>query len=250
MTSEDDVLRESLRDLIPDYRPPGDPFTRVSASVRRRRARRRALLAIGSAATVAAIATAVPTLVGLARPLSGQDTAGPAGSGRAQSPTPPAPSYLVREGIHGSALWRVFSSKLAKAQRCLVADDPVVFDKAAWCFDKWQPPPSGQSVTWGVVDEVRPDANVTAVFGVAGEFVTEVRVDLDDRADDLPVRTVPTETDPKVRFFAFVVERSGVHVDSMAGFADDGTWMGTYPEPAGGQSCAGAAEPTCAPSPP
>src|SRR5215468_7825287 len=150
MTSGDDILRESLRDLIPDYRPSGDPFARVSASVRRRRARRRALLAIGSAATVALIAAAVPTLAGLVRPPSGQGSTGPRADGPLQTRPPPTPvpqPHLVGQGPIGTARWKVESRDLsAKARRCLVADGSAVFDDAAWCFDDWQPGQPGHLV--------------------------------------------------------------------------------------------------------
>jgi hypothetical protein len=256
MTSGDDVLRESLRDLIPDYQPSGDPFARVSASVRRRRARRRTLLAVGSAATVALFAAAVPTLAGLGRPPSGQGTPGPhADGGPLQTRPPPtltvmSQSRLVEQDILGRAHWKVESKDLsAEARRCLVADDPVVFDDAAWCFDNWQPPPPGRPdwlVTWGVVEEVRPGADVTAVFGVAAAPVATVRVKLDDRTAYESVPTRQTATDPQVRFFAFVVKGSGAQVFSMTPLAGDETPMGRmfYFEPHGGYPYSGGGEPS------
>jgi len=262
MTSGDDILRESLRDLIPDYQPSGDPFARVSASVRRRRARRRTLLAIGSAATVALIAAAVPTLAGLVRPPSGQGPAGTRADGPLQTRPPPTPvlqPHLVGQGPLGTAQWMVESRDLsAKARRCLVVDGPAVFDGAAWCFDDWQPGQPGQLVTWGVV---RSGAEATAVLGVADKTVFRVLVKLDDGTEK-SVRTVATKTDPRVRFFAFVVNRRAAQVMSMSPVDSDDIWMGlSYLEPHGGYPYSGevpysgtgtpsGAEPARAPSPP
>src|SRR4051794_41510651 len=81
MTEPDDALRDALRDLIPDYTGPADPVARVVATVRRRRVRRRALLAVGGTGLAAMLALVVPALV-----LS------PAGGGLpAAAPDPPEP---------------------------------------------------------------------------------------------------------------------------------------------------------------
>ncbi len=257
------VLRESLRDLIPDYRPPADPFVRVRGSVRRRRARRRALLVVGSAASVAAIAVAVPAAVDQARPGSGghASQAGVAGSptgsdfpSASASPTAssspsPAPVYPVARGRIGAGAWSVGSTRLSdQARRCLYADDKVVFDRAAWCFDDWRP---GQPVTWGVVNALRPTAKVTAVFGVASEPVAWVEVHMSGGEKQQQVYTARTATDPQVRFFALVLPRPGLRVLSLASFAADGTPVDLIvQQPTAGQACRAGPNLACGTPPP
>ncbi len=257
------VLRESLRDLIPDYRPPADPFVRVRGSVRRRRARRRALLVVGSAASVAAIAVAVPAAVDQARPGSGghASQAGVAGSptgsdfpSGSASPTAssspsPAPVYPVARGRIGVGAWSVGSTRLSdQARRCLYADDKVVFDRAAWCFDDWRP---GQPVTWGVVNALRPTAKVTAVFGVASEPVAWVEVHMSGGEKQQQVYTARTATDPRVRFFALVLPRPGLRVLSLASFAADGTPVDLIvQQPTAGQACRAGPNLACGTPPP
>src|SRR4051812_10378042 len=106
-------LRESLRDLIPGYQGPPDPYLRVGASVRRRRTRGRLLVTVASAAGVAVV------LVGasLALPPGGEAPAAgpgqpdtvavpdrPTGSGGEGSrdgafpPDPTAPRFVVARG--------------------------------------------------------------------------------------------------------------------------------------------------------
>jgi len=252
MTPEDDVLRESLRDLIPGYRAAGDPFARVTASVRRRRARRRILLALGSAASVALIA-AVPTLVGLAGPLAGQ-RAGPSRDGGPRqtsppaSPAKPAPLFPVAHGRVDGARWSVGSTRFSdQARRCLYANDKVIFNRATWCFDDWQP---GQPVTWGMVDALRNGAEVTAVFGVASEPVRYLEVQFAG-GPQRRVYTARTRTDPQARFFALVLDVAGRQVQSMASFAADGTAVDTIVvQPAAGRPCAPGPDLLCASPPP
>jgi hypothetical protein len=253
MTPEDDVLRESLRDLIPDYRAAGDPFARVTASVRRRRARRRILLALGSAASVALIMAAVPTLVGPTGLFSGHRggpsrAGGPAQTGPPTSPAKPPGPFPVAHGRVGGARWSVGSTRFSdQARRCLYANDKVIFNRATWCFDDWRP---GQPVTWGMVDALRPGADVTAVFGVASEPVRYLEVQFAG-GPQLRVYTAKTRTDPQARFFALVLGATGRRVQSMASFAADGTAVDTIVvQPAGGRPCAPGPDLLCGSPPP
>jgi hypothetical protein len=256
MTSEDDLLRESLRDLIPGYRSPGDPLARVTVSIRRRRARRRLLLALGSAASVVAIAGAAPTLLDLARPGIGQHSSGPgpgpgpgadAGPSRTEAATAPPRLFPVARGTVDGAPWSVGSIRFSdQARRCLYADDKVIFNRAAWCFDDWRP---GQPVTWGVVDAVRPGADVTAVFGVASAPVEHLEVQLAGRPQQR-VYTRRTGTDPQARFFALVVASPGLRVLSVASFAADGTAVDPIVmQPSTGRPCHVGADLLCGSAP-
>jgi hypothetical protein len=251
MTSEDDVLRETLRNLIPRYQAPGDPFTRVTVSVRRRRARRRVLLALGTAASVAAVAVAVPALTDLARPVTGQQSAGPGGddaASRTDRPASPAPLFPVAHGTVDGAPWSVGSIRFSdQARRCLYADDKVIFNRAAWCFDNWQP---GQPVTWGVVDALRPGADVTAVFGVASAPVDHLEVQLAGHPQQR-VETTMTGTDPQARFFALVVGRPGLRVLGVASYAEDETAVDPLVvQPSAGQPCQVGPDLLCGSPPP
>jgi hypothetical protein len=252
VTAEEDVLRESLRDLIPGYQPPGDPFARVTVSVRRRRTRRRVLLALASAAGVTAIAAAVPALIGLARPATGQHSAGPSGGvepSRGGPASSPALVFPVARGTVNGARWSVGSVRFSdRARRCLYADDKVIFNRAAWCFDDWRP---GQPVTWGVVDAVRPGAGVTAVFGVASAPVDHLEIQLSGQPQQHRVYTRRTATDPQARFFALVVGGSGLRVLGVASFAADGTVVDPIVvQPSAGRPCQVGADPTCRSAPP
>jgi hypothetical protein len=160
-----------------------------------------------------------------------------------------APVYPVAHGRIGPATWSVGSTRLSEqARRCLYADDKVIFDRAAWCFDDWRP---GQPVTWGVVDAVRPAAGVTAVFGVASAPVAWVEVRLSGGEKQRRVYATRTATDPQVRFFALVLPRAGLRVLSMATFAADGTVVDLpVLRPTGGQDCRSAPNLLCGEPPP
>jgi len=211
----DDPLRDSLRDLIPDYRGPADPFLRVRASIRHRRSRRRAWLTVGSAAAAAALAALAPavlTRVGSAPTGNALRPAAPPAPAHTTTVTlptePPAapaalpPVYPVAHGTVGRLSWAVGSTSLSpRDRRCLYADDDL-FSRTAVCFDAWQ---SGGELTWSAQLIRRAGAAaVTAVFGVAPQPTTEVAVLLAD-GSEWRAPAVATATDPDARFFALVV---------------------------------------------
>lgn len=212
-------VRRSLRDLIPDYRGPADPLLRVGASIRRRRIRRRALLAVGATAGAAALVAVTPALLlpsgGGRGPASAvlAPPPGPTGPAPAPSaagvPAPPEPTvYRVARGVLAGARWEVGSTSPGRgARRCLYSDDDL-FVRDTVCFDAWKP---GGPVSWAaqVVTPVgRP--RVTRVVGVAPTPAVRVRVRLGD-GSRLETGAVRTPTDPAARFFALVV-RDGVVV--------------------------------------
>jgi hypothetical protein len=218
VTHPDERIRESLRDLIPGYQGPADPYTRVGVAVRRRRTRQRMLVAISSATAVAAVLIAVPLAV---RARLGGDA--PAGGGRRAGgeavPGPVRPGQQVATGSTAAGTWTVRAGQLTSgAHRCLYADD-AVFQQAAVCFDDW---PAGGPVSWASVDAVRPQARISAVFGVAAATIGSIIVVLSDGSQ----RTVPTTASadqPDTRFFALITTAPQVTVRNVTTLATDGT---------------------------
>jgi hypothetical protein len=198
----DGAVRRALRDLIPDYSGPPDPLLRVRRSIRRRRARRRALLAVGSAAAVATLLAGVPAILGAVGPDRGR-TAPAAGRPTPTGPPSPAPLvYPVGSGIAAGSAWRVGSTfPGGAARRCLLTDG-AGFAGDLVCFDDRRP---GDPLSWTELAVRAGSTPVVRVAGVAPAGTAEVSV---RRADGSAVRVeaVATPTDPDVRFFATVLE--------------------------------------------
>jgi hypothetical protein len=213
MTQPDERIRESLRDLIPGYQGPADPYARVGVAIRRRRSRQRMLIAISSVAVAAALTAVAVVPLALRGRLPGTH-----GSGRG-GVTPAKVSQQVAAGTVAGGDWAVQAVKLASgARRCLYADD-AVFQAAALCFDAW--PPNGR-VSWGTVAALRPDARVTAIFGVAASTVGSVIVLLSNGSQQ-QVPAVPSPDLPDTHFFALVLATPGLKVRSVTTLAADGT---------------------------
>jgi hypothetical protein len=213
MTSPDDRIRESLRDLIPTYQGPADPYVRVGTTIRRRRARQRVLVAIGSMAAVAAVAVGVPLALGIGgvgRPATGPGVAGGV-------PVPRGQGRTVAAGSVATGRWAVHAVQLSSgAHRCLHADD-AVFLAAVLCFDDWTP---RVGASWATVDEVRPEARVSAIFGVVPANVASITLVLSDRSER-QAAAQPSPIDPDTRFFALVAPASGLTVRTVTTFAAD-----------------------------
>ena len=205
MTEPDDAFRGALRDLIPGYTGPQDPLPRVVASVRRRRVRQRALLAVGSTGLAVVVALGVPALLTGAGP-GGHLAAGPGSTTPQPSPstarTEPSPEPVVRPVSHGrigTRGWAIGSVSFeAGSQRCLFSDDDL-FHRATTCFGAWT---AGSPVTWA--DERFPVQRVTRVTGVAPAGTARVRVRFTDGTTGTAAG-VRTETDYAARFFGLVV---------------------------------------------
>ncbi len=240
-------LRESLRDLIPDYRGPVDPVPRVGASIRRRRGRRRAWLTVGSAATAAAVAALAPVVLAALQPAAPVSAARPpaappAPTGRPATPVPEPVVHPVASGVVAGARWRVGSTSLSDAAgRCLLATGgPFVRHNA--CFDGWT---AGAAATWSAQLVRRPDGGtVTAVLGVAPPPAAEVAVALSD-GRTVRVAARRTRTDPDARFFALVVDRR-VGVRSVTAFAAGGRPVGEPVTDPGPYVCTPAPDLGCA----
>jgi len=221
----DSGVRAVLRDLIPDYSGPADPLLRVGASIRRRRSRRRALLAVGSAAAVATLVAGVSAVLGSlgparSGPASAAGDTAPATAGPSEPVQPPA-VHRVSAGTVAGSRWQVGStSPGGSARRCLLSDGGG-FHRDVVCFDDWRP---GDPLAWyRMVVRVGPTP-VTQVAGVAPPDAAEVEVRL---GSGPPVRAaaVRTTTDPVARFFAVMVEGQ-VAVRSVRPLRPDGTPLG------------------------
>jgi len=251
VTEPGDALRGVLRDLIPDYTGPADPLPRVVATVRRRRSRQRALVAVGTAGAAAAVALTAPALV-LPGGQSGQQAgypgqpAGPVPvpSGGLGTTPPRPPVYQVAHGTLGRADWSIGSTSLSTgAWRCLTSADEVFLDETA-CFDSW---PAGGPVSWVARSLTGAGIRVTRITGVAPAGAAEVLVRLaDGSADGSIVRAVAvqTPTDPAGRFFGLVV-RGTVTVRSVTVLDARGSPLGP-PVTDPGTSCRPARDMTCA----
>lgn len=252
----DDDVGRSLRDLIPGYSGPADPLLRVGASIRRRRTRRRALLAVGSAATAAAMVAVLPSVVTSVVPVQvrGAQPGGP--PERAAPPVPastastspgtaPPVVHPVAKGRVAGADWAVGStSPGGGARRCLSSDDEV-FVRDTVCFDAWR---SGAPVTWAVQVIARPGAAaVTRVVGVAPALVVEVAVLLAD-GEQRRVEAVATPTDPTARFFALVVGRQAA-VRSVTPLGAGGVPLGPPVTAPGAATCKQSGVAACADPP-
>ncbi|HEX6755135.1 MAG TPA: hypothetical protein VF109_04225 [Mycobacteriales bacterium] len=193
-------LREALRDLIPDYRAPADPYLRVGATIRRRRNSRRAWLAAGVAAGAAAAVTVVPALAGPGSP-AGIAPAAPRPAGG----PPPAGLQPVAAGTVSGRDWRAGSLTLSpSASRCLYGEGGP-FSRDLACFPDWTPERNASWVVLVLPD--RPERKVTAVLGVAPDDSRRVSVSFGDGRTAV-ADAVHTATDPEARFFALVVAGS------------------------------------------
>ena len=233
-----DDLRDSLRDLLPDYRGPADPLAGVEAAVRRRRVRRQGWLAVASTAGAAAILACLPTALGLtqltAGPapreslVAGPDRAGAAvpgsvvADGSAHSgatsadgqgwPEPPLRGYRVASAEIGRTRWTFSSTSIStSARRCLYAND-ALFVRTLVCFDYWRP---GAATTWTVIESHQPkQLGASAVVGVAPARAASVVVLFSDGRPHR-ARAVRTGTDSTVRFFAVVWPATGLKIYSV-----------------------------------
>ena len=208
MTEPDDALRDALRDLIPDYTGPADPVARVVATVRRRRVRRRALLAVGGTGLAAMLALVVPALVlspaGGGLPAAAPDRPDPPTpspvpvTGVAAVPSPGAPVVPVASGTVDGAAWSVASSAFGPGvQLCVISDDEVSRMQVA-CFDGWT---AGDPVTWVAQHWSDRGPRVTRIAGVAPAGTATVRIRLASGSGPLTIPVRQTATDPAARFF-------------------------------------------------
>lgn len=196
-----DDLRAALRDLLPDYRGPADPYARVGAVVRRRRRNaRRTWLAVGVAGAAAAVAV-VPALApggaGSLTPGAPRDAGPPVALPGAQ---PVAAGTVAGQG------WEVSSTSLsAEATRCLYGDGGP-FSRSLSCFADWTP---ARNASWVVLTSpAGAGARTTGVLGVVPVDAERVSVLLlDGRTVTVPAAR--TGTDPAARFFALAVSGRG-----------------------------------------
>lgn len=234
----DDALREALRDLIPDYTGPVDPVPRVLASVRRRRGRRRTLLAVSGAGMAVVLALVAPALL-LPGHRGGVQAAAPYDPSAPKVPLPPV--HPVAAGVVEGADWAIGSTTLAPgARRCLVSDDDVS-NLQVTCFDEWKP---GTPVTWAADPLSDKGVQVTRITGVAPAGTVSVRVRLESGAPlTLDVRR--TATDPAARFFGDVLPGTVV-VRDVTALDRAGTALGpAVPDP--GHVCTSIPYRACAP---
>jgi hypothetical protein len=244
----DSGVRRTLRDLIPDYSGPPDPLLRVSISIRRRRSRRRALLAVGSAATAAALVAAVPAVLatvlagnqwGGVPPAAGRPSPVPSGVTAAPAPTPPA--YPVNQGTVAGAAWRVVStSPGGAARRCLLSDGGGLHRDTV-CFDDWR---RGDPLSWHLLVVRFGSTQVTRVTGVAPAGAAMVLVEVAG-ASPVWTKAVPTPTDSAVRFFATVLEGKA-EIRSVTPMRDDRTPLGPPVTEPAAPSCWPAPDNACA----
>lgn len=238
MTQPDERIRDSLRDLIPGYQGPADPYTRVGVAIRRRRSRQRVLIAISSVAVLAVLAAVPLAIRGW---LPGGATGSAAGSRRG-GPVPVKVSQQVAAGTVAAGDWAVRAVQLnSGAKRCLYADD-AVFQAAAICFDAWR---AGGRVSWATVDAIRPGIPISAVFGVAASTVGSVIVLLSNNTQQT-VRAMPSPDLPDTRFFALVIPTAGLTVRNISTMTADGTLAELAVSTSGTPPCRPTPTETCA----
>ncbi len=244
-----DALRTALRDLIPDYSGPADPLPRVGISIRRRRSRRRALFAVGSAAAAVVLVSGVPAVLDGLGPTGGIPAGSPAGSNPASagpaSPLPPPAVHLVAQGTLSGDRWQVGSSAPGgTARRCLLTVGGG-FDQDVVCFGGWQP---GERLSWHAALARQDGLPVTRVAGVAPAGAATVLVRLDGGLS-VEAAAVRTPTDPVARFFAVLVT-GDAPVRSVAARRADGTALGLPVTEPSEPSCRESRNNACAaPSP-
>jgi hypothetical protein len=235
VTPPDDLIRESLRDLIPAYSGPPDPYPRVGATIVRRRRVHRRLVAASAMAAVVAVAVGVPALLrGVAPGRPGAVPAAGAPSTGAGGPAVPMPAgELVTSGTLGGATWSVYEGPMSTdARRCLRADD-AVFAGAAVCFDDWHP---GEPPGWRQMTALHTGVTATAYFGVAPRTADLVKVVLSD-GKTYPARAVRVAGEPAATFFAVVAPRPGLVLVALHAYSSTGAELSGRPAPPRTSGC-------------
>jgi hypothetical protein len=208
VTEPDAEFRGALRDLIPDYTGPADPVPRIVARVRRRRARRRTLLAVGGTGLAVVLALLAPMLLlpapaGLPAGYPGESAPPiPPPSDPVPAPRPEPPVYPVASGVVDGMPWAIGSTSVsAGARRCLRSAGRV-FARDTFCFDAWT---AGAPVTWAALPVTAGRVTITSIAGVSPG--PAVRIRFADGSVEL-VPATRTATDRTARFFGVVLAGS------------------------------------------
>ena len=208
MTEPDAEFRSALRDLIPDYTGPADPVPRIVARVRRRRARRRTLLAVGGTGLTVVLALLAPMLLlpapaGLPATYPGESAPPiPPPSAPVPAARPAPPVYPVASGVVDGMPWAIGSTSVsAGARRCLRSDGRV-FARDTFCFDGWT---AGAPVTWAALPVTAGRVTITSIAGVSPGPAVRIRF-ADGSVELVPARQ--TATDRAARFFGVVLAGS------------------------------------------
>jgi hypothetical protein len=208
VTEPDAEFRGALRDLIPDYTGPADPVPRIVARVRRRRARRRTLLAVGGTGLAVVLALLAPMLLlpapaGLPAAYPGESAPPiPPPSDPVPAPRPEPPVYPVASGVVDGMPWAIGSTSVsAGARRCLRSAGRV-FARDTFCFDAWT---AGAPVTWAALPVTAGRVTITSIAGVSPG--PAVRIRFADGSVEL-VPATRTATDRTARFFGVVLAGS------------------------------------------
>jgi hypothetical protein len=200
-------LRDALRDLMPDYTGPADPMPRIAARVRRRRTRRRTVLAVGGTGLAAVLAVLTPALLLPSPAPSGLPAASPwdaappipPPSGPVGAPQPDPPVYPVAAGVVDGVRWTIGSTSVtAGARRCLRSEGRA-FARDTVCFDDWR---AGAPVAWAALPAAGGGVTVTSIAGVSPGPAVRIRLS-NGSSRQLPARH--TATDRAARFFGVVV---------------------------------------------
>jgi hypothetical protein len=201
-------FRGALRDLIPDYTGPADPVPRIVARVRRRRTRRRTLLAVGGTGLAVVLALLAPMLLlpapaGLPAAYPGESAPPiPPPSDPVPAAQPEPPVYPVASGVVDGMPWAIGSTSVsAGARRCLRSDGRV-FARDTFCFDAWT---AGAPVTWAALPVTGGRVTITSIAGVSPG--PAVRIRFADGSVEL-VPATRTATDRAARFFGVVLPGS------------------------------------------
>jgi hypothetical protein len=208
VTEPDADFRGALRDLIPDYTGPADPMPKILARVRRRRARRQTLLAVGGTGLAVVLALLAPMLL-LSSP-AGLPAAYPGGSARPIPPPsgpvaalrPEPPVYPVASGVVDGMPWAIGSTSVSPGARRCLRSDGAAFARDTVCFDGWN---AGGPVTWAILPVRGSRSMITSIAGVAPGPVVRIRF-ADGSEQHLPTRR--TATDRVARFFGVVLAGS------------------------------------------
>jgi hypothetical protein len=208
VTEPDPEFRGALRDLIPDYTGPSDPMPQIAARVRRRRARRRTLIAVGGSGLAVVLALLAPVLLlpspaGLPAAYPGESAPPiPPQSGPQPAARPDPPVYPVASGVIDGMSWAIGSTSVsAGARRCLRSDG-AAFVRDTVCFDDWS---AGAPVTWAVLPVTGERGTVTSIAGVSPGPAVRIRLS-DGSARFVPAKR--TATDRVARFFGVVLAGS------------------------------------------
>ncbi|MFJ4778018.1 hypothetical protein [Streptomyces sp. NPDC088762] len=207
MSGAERVLKESIDEVVGEYRPTGDPAVRVAAAVRHRRRRNRTMVGASVAAVVAASVGVAVVLPGD----GGQGSAGPAAASSAESTSAvlsdyemvPGAVYRVARGTHAGVEWQVGSADGREGQACLVSRNVLVGGVGA-CF-----PTGVAKVHWAAASPgtARTTDEPFTVVGVAPANAARVKVVLSSGSGP-EAETVATPTATDTRFFAVLVPGS------------------------------------------